>query len=246
MEGLTILDVQIDEKFYVPESIILEGLKFNVNKGEIVSITGPSGCGKTTLLNLLAGLDTNFKGTVAKNFNQATATHDIGMVFQQPRLMPWLTAIENLLLVMKGDRQENLEICEQKLTQVGLQDARNYFPHQMSGGMQRRLSMVRAFVIEPPILLLDEPFISIDLATANKQRKLLLTLCEETKPLVILVTHDLREAISLSDRILFMCNSPSKVVGEYRVQLKTNRDLNDPRVSDIYTELTTKFSSLTE
>ncbi len=235
------LSVNVREKWFAEDKIILKDVRLEVKSGEVVAITGPSGCGKTTLLNLIAGLDSDFDGEIRVNGNQSMDSLTIGVVFQTPRLMPWLTAIDNLLLVMTGDPQENQEICEQKLSQTGLENARDQYPHQMSGGMQRRLAMARAFVNQPSVLLLDEPFSSLDVATADRQRALLMSLCYETKPLVIFVTHDLREAISISDRIVFMSNSPSKVRDEYLVELEGMKKVNDPEISNIYSELSQKF-----
>ncbi len=235
------LTVHIKEKSFVENVHVLKDLRMEIKAGEIVAITGPSGCGKTTLLNLIAGLDKDFNGSITVNQEPGIDSHTIGVVFQTPRLMPWLTAIDNLLLVMKGDAQKNLEICEQKLEQTGLVDARDYYPHQMSGGMQRRLSMARAFVNRPSILLFDEPFSSLDVVTADKQRGLLIALCQETKPLVAFITHDLREAIAISDRILFMSTSPCKVEDEYLVNFKGERKVNDHEVNEIYSRLSKRY-----
>ena len=235
------LSVNIREKSFVENAVVLKDVQLQVKSAEVVAITGPSGCGKTTLLNLIAGLDSQFEGEITVNGAQGMDSLTIGVVFQNPRLMPWLTAIDNLLLVMKGDSQENLEICEQKLEQTGLMDARDYYPHQMSGGMQRRLAMARAFVNRPSVLLFDEPFSSLDVPTADRQRRLLTELCRETKPLVIFITHDLREAIAISDRIVFMSSSPSKVEDEYLVELEGARKVNDPEVDGIYSQLSKKY-----
>ena len=196
------------------------------------------------MLNLIAGLDFEFEGTIEHPRSDSERSDSIGVVFQQPRLMPWLSSIDNLLLVTKGDAKSDREFCESKLERVGLKDAAELYPRQLSGGMQRRLSMARAFVIEPEVLLLDEPFISLDLATANRQRELMTELCRETNPIAILVTHDLREAISVSNRILFLSAGPATVLEDYRVKLGGPRSVNDKDVSRLHEELIERHNEL--
>ena len=202
-------------------NLIFKNLNFTIKRGQFVSFFGPSGCGKTTLLNIISGLDKNFDGWV-KKYNQASHT---SYMFQSPRLFPWLTAIENIKYPIK--KKKNAEkIANNLLKKVGLEKYKNQYPNRLSGGMQRRISMARAFAPNPNILLLDEPFISIDKKISNSLRKLLIQLWRKNKPIIILVTHDLSEAIELADRIIFLSNLPSKILLDYKVNLSRPRNQN--------------------
>ena len=236
------LNVAIKDKYYEnSETAVLAQLNFNVKPGEFVAIIGPSGCGKTTLLNMISGLEScvgqhityrsNLNGNHLKKNDVErgckSSTHSeneqanrIGYIFQQPRLMPWLTVRENIELVLEPTQFNKIEGL---LAQVGLAQKGDYFPSQLSGGMQRRVSIARAFAINPQLLLLDEPFNSLDAPTAGRLRKLLLDLCREKKTTVVFVTHDLQEAIYLADRIIFLSDSPCTIIHESIIDLPKPR-----------------------
>ena len=203
------------------QNLIFKNLNFTIKKGQFVSFFGPSGCGKTTLLNIISGLDKDFDGSV-QTYNDATNSN-ISYMFQAPRLFPWLTAIENIKYPIK--KRKNCEkIAFELIKKIGLEKYKNQYPNKLSGGMQRRIALARAFAPNPDILLLDEPFISIDKKVSNLLRKLLVKLWKKYKPIIVFVTHDLDEAIELADRICFLSNLPSKILLDYEINLRRPRN----------------------
>ena len=198
--------------------LVLENVRLSLRFGEFAAVFGPSGCGKTTMLNIVAGLDPDFEGEV----RLATAGRDggpvIGYVFQNPRLLPWKTVEDNVRLVLPT-HLANDDRVSKILHAVGLDDARHVYPNRLSVGMSRRVALARAFVIEPELLLMDEPFVSIDAAAANRLRRLLLSMLDRRPTTVLFVTHDLREAISLADRILLLSGPPTGIVADVAVDI---------------------------
>lgn len=188
------LSIDIRSKKYSGKNI-LQNIRFTLNEGTFLSIIGPSGCGKTTLLRLISSLDNHFEGSIDSE------TDSIGMMFQEPRLLPWLTVRENIAIVKKI---AGPEVIEKLLRMVGLEHTLDMYPKNLSGGMARRVSLVRAFINRPKLILLDEPFVSLDKPTALTLQHDLMLLCKSFNPAVILVTHDLDEAIALSQKILFL------------------------------------------
>ena len=210
------------------KNLIFKNLNFTIKKGQFVSFFGPSGCGKTTLLNIISGLDKNFDGFINIKKDDFFKKK-ISYMFQSPRLFPWLTAIENIKFPIK--KKKNCEkIANDLLKKVGLEKFKNEYPNRLSGGMQRRISLARAFISDPNILLLDEPFVSIDKKISNSLRELLIKLWKKNKPTIIFVTHDLDEAIELADRIFFLSNLPSKVMLDYEINLKRPRKLDNKKI----------------
>ena len=210
------------------ENIIFKNFNIDINHGQFISIFGPSGCGKTTLLNIISGLDKNFDGFINIKKDDFFKKK-ISYMFQSPRLFPWLTAIENIKFPIK--KKKNCEkIANDLLKKVGLEKFKNEYPNRLSGGMQRRISLARAFISDPNILLLDEPFVSIDKKISNSLRELLIKLWKKNKPTIIFVTHDLDEAIELADRIFFLSNLPSKVMLDYEINLKRPRKLDNKKI----------------
>jgi ABC-type nitrate/sulfonate/bicarbonate transport system ATPase subunit len=217
------LDIAIKNKFYPnSDSVVLKDVTFKAKPGEFIAIIGPSGCGKTTLLNMLSGLEEANGQKLLYNSKTLldNSEYQLGYVFQQPRLMPWLTVTENLQLVLPSAQQKKIDTL---LTQVGLAGKGDYYPKQLSGGMQRRVAIARAFSVNPDLILLDEPFNSLDAPTAAKLRLLLVNLCKSCDSTVVFVTHDLTEAINLADRIIFMSNSPSSIIHQVKVDLPKPR-----------------------
>ncbi len=218
------------------KNLIFKDLKFTIKKGQFLSLFGPSGCGKTTLLNIISGLDEDYNGHIqpwAKTFQKANkeiisqkySFSNISYMFQSPRLFPWLTAIENIKYPIR--KQKNAEkVANNLLKKVGLEKYKNQYTNRLSGGMQRRVAMARAFAPNPNILLLDEPFISLDKKISNSLRKLLIQLWKKNKPIIIFVTQDLDEALELADRIIFLSNLPSKILLDYEVNLNRPRNQN--------------------
>lgn len=227
---------------------VLKNLIINIKPGEFVSLVGPSGAGKTTLLNIVAGLDQYFSGEVINgadiNDEMSSAQNSrIGYMFQTPRLLPWLTVEENLKLVLHGERGDKEKIIH-VLHSVGLDTRRDAFPGALSGGMLRRVALARAFVVQPTLLLLDEPFVSVDAPTAERLRELLITLWEETKPTVMLVTHILQEAIALADRVIFLSAAPAKVVHEISLDTARPRRPEDAQVVALHDRLLKEYPGL--
>ena len=242
------LEVHIRRKqFPGAESVAVEELMLTALPGEFVAIVGPSGAGKSTLLNIVAGLDKEMDGEVQINgrplHEDGGKTARIGFVFQEPRLMPWLTVIDNLMLVMDKSVESEQRV-RQLLREVGLADIEQSFPNQLSGGMQRRVALVRAFAMRPELLLMDEPFLSLDAPTAARLRRLLLTLWQELHPTVLFVTHHLREALALADRLLFLSSSPGRVVLDVPVNLPRPRELEDASISELHDRLLSQHPDL--
>jgi ABC-type nitrate/sulfonate/bicarbonate transport system ATPase subunit len=221
---MTALEVAIRRKAYHrgnAEIAALEGLAFAVPVGQFACVLGPSGCGKTTLLSIIAGLDRAYEGSV----HGAAGESRLGMVFQTPRLMPWLSVRENVRLALSPPPREEGR-AEELLREMQLGAFLDAFPRQLSGGQQRRVALARAFVNDPELLLLDEPFQALDAPTAQHLRELLLALWSRRRPTIVFVTHDLREALSLGDRVLFLSAGPG------RVALDLPLDLARPRAPD--------------
>jgi len=225
------LDIAIKNKCYDNiDAVVLKDINFSVKPGEFVAIIGPSGCGKSTLLNMLCGLEESSEQKLLCNGKAINGdeSHKLGYIFQQPRLMPWLTVQENLQLVLPTPKHETQhksqhEQIDDLLNQVGLSGKGSYFPKQLSGGMQRRVAIARAFAVNPELILLDEPFNSLDAPTAAKLRQLLVELCQNRGSTVIFVTHDLSEAIYLADRIVFMSNTPTSIIHQIEIDLPKPR-----------------------
>ena len=179
---------------------VLKNIKIEIQSNEFVCIVGPSGCGKTTLMNMIGGLipyDNNEE--IEENL---TNDDTFGYVFQTSRLLPWLTVKENIELVSKKDTNLDIQI-NHLLKEFDLLEFANYFPKALSGGMRRRVSLVRALINKPEVLLMDEPFVSLDQPTAENLYKVLIDYWKKNPITVILITHNLKEALLLSDRILF-------------------------------------------
>jgi NitT/TauT family transport system ATP-binding protein len=203
-----ILDVLIRGKRHAPGGpLVLGDLAFTLAAGEILAIVGPSGCGKTTLLRIVAGLDRAFEGAL-----RWAAPPVLAMVFQEPRLLPWRTVAENLALVERPDAPPGL--ADELLAALGLAGERDTLAARLSLGMARRVALARAFATQPSLLLLDEPFVSLDEATAARSYRLLLDVWTRSPTAVLLVTHDLEEAAALADRILFLSEGPARILRE--------------------------------
>jgi NitT/TauT family transport system ATP-binding protein len=186
----------------------LDRVSFSVADGEIVALIGPSGCGKTTALRVAMGLDPSTSGRVTVDGREVHGCgHDRGMVFQHAELLPWLSALQNVMfgLEMKGMRGAELrDTAEKYLDLVGLKDSQNRRPHQLSGGMKQRVGIARALAIDPSVLLMDEPFGALDAQTREGLQAELLDIHARTGKTILFVTHDLDEAVLIADRIVVM------------------------------------------
>jgi NitT/TauT family transport system ATP-binding protein len=188
---------------------VLGELAFSLGNGEVAALVGPSGCGKTTLLRIIAGLDSDFEGSVA-----LPAHGMLGMVFQEPRLLPWRTVEQNVRLAAPQATDAALGTLFQAL---GLTAHRDHFPGELSLGLARRVALARAFAVEPDLLLLDEPFVSLDDALAARLRDELADLVNRRPITTLLVTHNVEEAIGLADRLLLLSLSPARVLADVPV-----------------------------
>jgi ABC-type nitrate/sulfonate/bicarbonate transport system ATPase subunit len=239
------LAVDIAAKSFRPpdggKRLALHDVAFRIAPGEFVALVGPSGCGKTTLLNIVAGLDRDFAGSV-KLRQKPPQEARIGYVFQEPRLLPWRTVYENLALVLPdgGDRRA----IEALLEAVGLGDALDVYPTRLSLGMARRAAIARALVIAPELLLMDEPFASLDEATAIRLRRLIVELWRSRPTSVLLVTHDAREAVELADRILLLSDAPGRLLGDVSVTLPREGRSDPSAVEAVRAEITSRHRHL--
>jgi len=206
----------------------LKDVNFEVKDGEFVCIIGPSGCGKTTLLRIVAGLDRADSGRILLDGETITSPDPRrGMVFQEYSLFPWRTVMDNVTfgLDMSGmDRKESRKIAEEYLRLVGLEQFRNSYPYELSGGMRQRIAIVRALANDPAVLLMDEPFGSLDAQTRNKLQQELLQIWESKKITILFVTHSVDEAVYLSDRIAVMTSRPGRIKEMIDVDLPRPRD----------------------
>jgi NitT/TauT family transport system ATP-binding protein len=204
-------------KYYNNNKIALNGISFSVQKGELVAILGPSGVGKTTLLNLIGGIissskEVEIKGSVI--LGEKKEKLNINMVFQSPTLLPWRKVAGNIsygLETKKIPKEIIDEKAKEAIVLVGLEGAENYYPHELSLGMQQRVNFARALVCEPDILLLDEPFSSLDIKTKNKIQEEFLKIIKEKHITVIFVTHNPEEAFFMADKIVVFTKSPAKI-----------------------------------
>ncbi len=206
----------------------LEAFSVDIQQGEILSILGPTGCGKSTALNILAGFEQASAGLVSVDERVVTGPGpDRGVVFQQPSLFPWLSVLANVVLGVKSRGAAPGEYeprALRLLEQVGLKGFEHHYPYQLSGGMQQRVQIARALISEPEILLMDEPFGALDYQTRLLMQKLLLRLWEHFMPTILFITHDVGEAIFISDRVIAMTRRPGRVKCEVQVRAPKPRD----------------------
>ena len=210
----------------------LKDINLEIQKGVFVSIVGPSGAGKTTLLKAIGGLLKPTSGTIM--IDQISPLHarekkSIGFVFQDPSLLPWKTVEDNLKLPLQlnsNTKQMPQSESARLLETVGLNEFSTYYPYQLSGGMKQRLSFARALVINPSLLLLDEPLGALDEITRTEMRYELLRVWQKYNQTVILVTHSISEAIMMSDKVIVVSNSPGKILGEFDIQISRPRERN--------------------
>ena len=217
-----------DNRARTATTLALDDFDLDIAPEEIVSIVGPTGCGKSTALNLLAGFEKPSSGIVSVDGQAVTAPGpNRGVVFQQPSLFPWLTVLSNVVLGIKC-RGVALEEYEPRalrlLEEVGLKGFERHYPYQLSGGMQQRVQIARALINEPDILLMDEPFGALDYQTRLLMQKLLLRLWAHFKPTILFITHDVGEAIFISDRVIAMTKRPGRVKCVLHVNAPKPRD----------------------
>ena len=221
------------------ERIALAGVDLSIGSGEFVALIGPSGCGKTTLLNILSGLEADYRGSLSITANdQSNAGARYSYMFQESRLLPWLNVTENLRFVLDGRRRTDDGLIAAWLERVGLTGVARLYPSQLSVGMQQRVALARALIVAPQVLFMDEPLSALDELTATQMRDELLDLWTRERPTVVLVTHNPLEAVYLADRVLVMGAAPGRIIGELNVgeRLPRPRRLEDNRVWELSRE----------
>lgn len=220
---------------------VFEDVSIHITDGEFVSIIGTSGCGKSTLLNLAAGLDNATAGRTCVAGKEVTGPGlDRGVVFQEFALFPWLTTLDNVAfgLQSKGmGRTERRAIAQKYVDLVGLTGFETYYIHRLSGGMRQRVGLARALAVEPAALLMDEPFGALDAQTRETMQAALSEIWERTKKTILFVTHDIREAVYLSDRVIVLSGRPATVSLELTIDLDRPRNRHDAKFQKFEHEL---------
>lgn len=220
--------IAVKQKTFDNLTPLIADLDFSVDDGEIVALIGPSGAGKSTLLNIIAGLDTDYDGSIARHTDRP-----VGLMFQEARLMPWLTVLENVTLVAPANHPAPDREAARLLALVGLEKDLHSYPAQLSGGMAKRLALARSMMFNPGVLLMDEPFSSLDAPAAESLRRLLLTLKGEKPFSIIYVTHDLKEAVTIADRVLILDAKPMTILHQEIISLPRPRFLHDEAVNEV-------------
>jgi len=221
--------INITKNYHTKEGEIeaLKNITFDVNKGEIISIVGPSGCGKSTILSIISGLDNNYKGCIKKKDNIK-----IAYMLQSDALLPWLTIYENAILGLKIQNKltkENLEYVDYLLDFYNLKEFKDTYPKSLSGGMKQRVALIRTLALKPNLLLLDEPFSALD-----QQSRLLISddvykIIKKEKITVILVTHNIEEAITFSDKVIILSKRPAKIKNIVPVNISNSDSIYERR-----------------
>ena len=219
---------------------VLDGIDLNISGDTFVSIVGPSGSGKTTLLNIVSGIETLSGGSVSLRAGDRDAK--VGYVFQDPRLLPWRTVMQNLGFV-QHERAGWEERAQHYLDLVGLGHLGDRFPAQLSGGQQQRIGIARAFAVEPDVLLMDEPFSHLDAMTSRTMREHLERIWLESRRTVMFVTHDVTEAVQLSDRIIVLAPG-GRIHETIEVELPRPRRSSDPAVAVLQAEILARFEAM--
>ncbi|WP_158240630.1 ABC transporter ATP-binding protein [Telmatospirillum siberiense] len=212
------LSLSLHAKHWPDGRQVLGAMNFSLAVGEVLAISGPSGCGKSTLLSIVAGLDQAFDGRLEWSGGQPPG---LGIVFQTPRLLPWRTVLANVSLGL-ADGAKNTSPARQALAEVGLSEAADVYPARLSLGMARRVAFARALLSEPDLLLLDEAFASLDDEAAGKLRASVMTRVANRRMSVLMVTHDLRDAEEMADRLLVLGGTPARVVDERAMPTRTS------------------------
>jgi ABC-type nitrate/sulfonate/bicarbonate transport system ATPase subunit len=216
---------------------VIGGVSFSVADGEFVAIVGPSGCGKSTLMNIIAGFERGDEGTVAIDGVPVTGPSPKGIVISQHgSVFPWLTVQQNLMFGLQGeDHGEGgkAALADHYAAMVGLKGFEASYPHELSGGMLKRVELARAFVVKPEILYMDEPFSALDALMNLRMRNELLRILGEERHTVLLITHDVEEALAMADRVMVLSPRPTTIQATFAVDLPHPRKLSSPRAQEL-------------
>jgi len=219
-----VLSVNIQSKSFKAadgtELLAIKDLQFGLDQDCLTCIVGPSGCGKTTTLRAILGIDTDYAGQISHERSGETSDElndRVGAVFQEPRLLPWRTVEENVRLAMP--RQLRDQSLDELFGELGISDVHSFYPAELSLGLARRVALARAYALQPSLLILDEPFVSLDEPTARRLRELLMALCETRPTTTLMVTHNITEAATLADRIIVLSNRPARVLENFVVEI---------------------------
>lgn len=222
--------------------IVLQNISLSIKKGEFLSIVGPTGCGKSTTLNLIAGFDPPSVGTVMVHGETLQGINRYAAcVFQTDNAFPWKTVIDNVALGLRlrgTEKQEAYNEARRWIERVGLKGFEDHYPHQLSGGMKKRVALAQCLIVQPEILLMDESFSALDVHTRTLMENELLTIWEETSASVVFITHDLEEAIALSDRVIVLTAGPGAAIkGDYQIPLARPRNVAEIRFNPQFMKL---------
>ncbi|MBC3885723.1 ABC transporter ATP-binding protein [Undibacterium griseum] len=250
MKNVAIEMKNVSRKFVSPTgkiTLALRDFSLTVHEGDFIAIVGPTGCGKSTTLGMITGLNPPSSGSV-KVFGKSVQGIDpnIGFVFQADAVFPWKSVIDNVAIgpIFRGtDPKIAHDMAADWIRRVGLTGFEHHYPHQLSGGMRKRVALAQTFINEPKILLMDEPFSALDVQTRALMQEELLGLWSEKKASVIFVTHDIEEAIALADRVIVLSKGPGSVKSSYEIPLARPRDISEARYSDEFVHLSKQIWS---
>jgi NitT/TauT family transport system ATP-binding protein len=224
-----------------PPFVAVRDVTLDVPSGTFLSVVGPSGCGKSTLLGMISGLQPTSGGEVIVSGRPVRDVQpDVGFIFQRDALLPWKTVLDNvaLALIFRGTPKGRAQATAREwIARIGLTGFEGYYPHQLSGGMRKRVSLAQTLVYDPPIVLMDEPFSALDVQTRNLMENELLQLWAEDRKTVVFITHDLEEAIALSDQVVVMTASPGRVKAVYPIDLPRPRNVTEIRFDPAFGRL---------
>ena len=230
------IKVQVNESHRYGNLLVHDNIRFDVEENEFLCVVGQSGCGKTTLLDILSGLLKPSKGAVLIDGHPANPKkQNISFVFQEPSNLPWLTVWDNVatgLKIKKVPRAEIQRIVDDIIGVVGLGGFEHYYPHQISGGMKQRVAIARAFATDADVILMDEPFVSLDQHTRESMQQEILDIWRDRKRTVIFVTHNLEEAVFLGDRVIILTAKPARVKENMVINLPRPRDILSPEFNE--------------
>ena len=242
MAEISAIQININHKTYLTttghQHTAIADLKLRLPQHQFTCLIGPSGCGKTSLLNIIAGLDTDYQGEI----HVTNHPPKIAYIFQNPRLLPWRTVRENIEYALEA--QQSHDIINELLEVMNLREVQHIYPAHLSLGMSRRVAIVRAFATNPDLLLMDEPFVSLDAPTARQVRELLIQLWQRRPHNILFVTHDLREAIALADKLIFLTTAPMSVNSEIEVTLSREARNDESKIEAFRQQLLTEYPKI--